>query len=79
MLMHNNMQHVHAHAHAHTRHYMHGSCALGCACHVLACARVCRRCACAVQAAMRSRPLAALVEALRERKAFAEMGGEEEV
>lgn len=33
----------------------------------------------AVQAAMRSRPLAALVEALRERKAFAEMGGEEEV
>ena len=33
----------------------------------------------AVQAAMRNRPLAALVEALRERKAFAEMGGEEEV
>ena len=47
------MQHVHAHAHAHTRHYMHGSCALGCACHLLACARVCRGCACAVQAAMR--------------------------
>lgn len=37
------MQHAHAH----------GSCALGCACHVLACVRVCRGCSCAVQAAMR--------------------------
>jgi len=33
----------------------------------------------AVQAVARNEPLSALVEALRERKAFAEMGGEEEV